>query len=431
MLFWAKKLQLWRKWLLIALLGFASGLPLALTGSTLQAWATEQGLSLMAIGALSFVGQAYAFKLLWAPVVDRAPFLIFRGLRRSWLIGCQCGIALGLALMAICHLPEQFTLLVFFAIIIAIFSATFDTVFDAFRIEYLAKQEYGLGNAVYITAYRIAMLVSGGLAMVAAAYFSWRVVYLFMALLALLGAWVSGFVPESSGANNKLKSSFARLAELWAEVPRHSLRGVITSLYTLAERFIPRFVWVMAFIVLYKFGEAFGTALSTSFLLRVGHFSLTQIGFTYKTCGLLATISGGFIGAIAYRYIRLKYLLIIFGLCQALSMAWYIPIALGQHSLVLMMTAVIFEAGCAGMATTVFVCFLMRLCTSTYVASQFALLAAAAAIGRIVTGPMAAGLIERIGWVDYFYVSMLICLPALLIIPILWRHPVFEEKSGV
>ena len=407
--------------ILIALLGFASGLPLALTSSTLQAWATELGLPLMSIGALSFVAQAYAFKFLWAPLVDRAPLPPFSGRRRSWLMGCQASIAICLALMAVCQMPQQFHLVIVLAILVAIFSATFDTSFDAFRIEYLAKKDYGLGNAVYITAYRIAMLVSGGLAMVAAAYYGWRVVYASMALLALLGVGVSACVPVVPGMPGAKTASKSR----GALFPKGFS---FLALYPLAERFIPRCGWVLGFIVLYKFGEAFGTALSTTFLLRVGHFSLVQIGFTYKTCGLVATIGGGFIGAIAYRYGSLKYLLLIFGLLQAVSLAWYIPIAAGNHALALMMTAVIFEAGCAGMATTVFVSFLMRLCHKEYVATQFALLAALAAVGRIVTGPLAAWVIEQVGWVHYYFLSILICLPALGIVMILWHHPVFNVQ---
>lgn len=415
--------------ILIAFLGFASGLPLALTSSTLQAWATEVGLPLMSIGALSFVGQAYAFKMFWAPFVDRTPLPVFRGLRRGWLIWCQLGIALGLALMAICPLPAQFALVIGLAIMIAIFSATFDTVFDAFRIEYLAKKDYGLGNAVYITAYRIAMLVSGGLAMVAAAYYGWRWVYGVMALLALVNAGISCWVPETVRVATPTQSLTHKLKSALTLEANQSPLHIIVKLYALAERFIPRCFWVLSFIVLYKFGEAFGTALSTSFLLRVGHFSLVQIGLTYKTSGLAATIGGGFIGAIAYRYISLRVLLLVFGLAQALSLAWYIPIAAGHHTVVLMMAAIIFEAGCAGMATTVFVSFLMRLCHGNYVATQFALLAALAAIGRIVTGPLAAWVIAQLGWVNYYYSSIAICLPALGIIVVLWRHPVFHDAT--
>ncbi len=412
--------------LLIALLGFASGLPLALTGGTLQAWATEQGLSLMAIGALSFVGQAYACKVLWAPLVDQRPLPFIRGLRRSWLVWCQLGIALSLALIATCHLPQQFEFIIILAIIVAIFSATFDTVFDAFRIEYIAQKDYGFANAVYISSYRIAMLVSGGLALVAASYYGWRVVYGAMALLALFGAAISYAVPAAL-PDPTVKTSPA----LWLRL--NALLNTKRPLFTWSQmlnRFIPRFGWVIAFIFLYKFGEAFGTALSTSFLLRIGHFSLIQIGFTYKTCGLLATLSGGFLGAIAYRYGSLRYLLLIFGMLQAISIAWYIPIAAGHHKLLFMMLAVICEAGFAGMATTVFVCFMMRLCHKDYVATQFALLAALAALGRIVTGPLAAWVIQRVGWVDYYYLSMLICIPALAIIPILWQHPVFKSQNG-
>lgn len=386
------------KFLLIALLGFASGLPLALTGSTLQAWSTDAGLSLMTIGTLSLVAQAYAFKFLWAPLTDRVALPLVSGLRRGWLLWCQVALALGLAAMALCPMPQQFVLMVMLAALVALFSATYDTVFDAFRIEYFDQKDYGLANAVYVTAYRTAMLVSGGLAMVAAAYLGWRWVYGAMAGLALCSAAVCCWVPI-----------VPRSATV--QGPQH---GWIEGYRRLFKT--PQLAWILVFIVLYKFGEAFGTALSTSFLLRVGHFSLVQIGFTYKTCGLAATLSGSFIGAFAYRYGRLKDLLLLFGLLQAASLAFYLPIAAGQHTMAWMITAVVAEAGCAGMATTVFVAFLMRLCDKNHVATQFAVLAALSSIGRIVTGPLAAFVIDHVGWWNYYWLAMLICVPALLIL---------------
>lgn len=404
------------KFFLIALLGFASGLPLALTSSTLQAWSTQLGLSLMSIGALSLVSQAYVFKFLWAPLTDRITLPGISGRRRSWLVWCQLGISAGLAVMAICPLPQAYQTLVLLAATVAFFSASFDTAFDAFRIEYLAKRDYGLGNAIYVTAYRIAMLVSGGLAMVAAAYYGWRMVYSLMAFLALLSALVSSFVPVMKAPSQSLSTAMAF---------KKDRKWTLGSLHQAAERFIPNYIWVLAFIFLYKFGESFGTALSTSFLLRVGHFSLVQIGFSYKTCGLLATIGGSFVGAIVYRRSRLLPCLLLFGVLQAVSLAWYIPIAMGHHTMALMLTAVTFEAGCAGMATTVFVGFMMRLCQQEFVATQFALLAALASVGRVVTGPLAAWLIDKVGWTNYYGVAILICMPALLLLIKLRRHPVF------
>jgi PAT family beta-lactamase induction signal transducer AmpG len=402
------------KFLLIALLGFASGLPLALTGSTLQAWSTQLGLSLMGIGALSLVSQAYVFKFLWAPVFDRFSFPGISGLRRSWLVVCQLAIGIGLAIMALCPLPSSFQLWVLVAASVAFFSANFDTVFDAFRIEYLSNSDYGLGNAIYVTAYRIAMLVSGGLALVAAAYYGWRWVYAVMAVLALLSALVCTRVPVVTGTPLSVVQPKSWSLKRWRSIGQN-----VTLDY----------LWLLAFILLYKFGEAFGTALSTTFLLRVGHYSLVQIGFSYKTCGLLATIGGSFIGAVLYKRCRLWPLLIGLGILQGASLAWYIPIALGQHGLSWMITAVSFEAATAGMATTAFVGFMMRLCQGELVASRFAVLSALASVGRVITGPLAAWLIDHAGWVHYYQVSMLSCLPALAILWRVRRHGVFKHQA--
>lgn len=411
------------------------------------------GLSLMAIGALSLVSQAYVFKFLWSPCLDRYSFFPFAGLRRSWLIACQAMIALGLVAMALCPLPQHYGWLVGLAVMVAFFSATFDTAFDAFRIEYLSKQDYGLGNAVYVTAYRTAMLVSGGLAMVAAAYYGWRVVYIAMAVFAALAAMVSMFVPdrvkEKQTATNwswtktkkMLPSSwewlFIAVAAVFYKV--HVVLSLTLILAFILRKWgwqyaqnmrqaIPHLMWILLFVFLYKFGEAFGTALSTSFLLRIGHYSLVQIGFAYKSCALLATIAGSFLGGYLYRSFRLNTLLLSFGLLQAACLVWYIPIAMGHHSLWLMITAVSSEAGTAGMATAAFVSFLMRLCQHQHVASQFALFSALASAGRVVTGPMAAWVIDQVGWVHYYQWAMVICLPALAVLLKLWRHPVFTNE---
>lgn len=404
------------KFLLIALLGFASGLPLALTGSTLQAWSTQLGMSLMGIGALSLVSQAYVFKFLWAPVFDEFSFPGISGLRRSWLVVCQLAISLGLAIMALCPLPSCFQLWVLVAASVAFFSANFDTVFDAFRIEYLSKSDYGLGNAMYVTAYRMAMLVSGGLALVAAAHYGWRWVYAVMAFLALLSALVCTRVPVLTRAPLSVVQPKSWSLKRWRQI---------------GQNLTLDYLWLLAFILLYKFGEAFGTALSTSFLLRVGHYSLVQIGFSYKTCGLLATIGGSFIGAVLYKRCRLWPLLMGLGVLQGASLAWYIPIAVGYHGLGWMITAVSFEAATAGMATTAFVGFMMRLCQGELVASRFAVLSALASVGRVITGPLAAWLIEHAGWVHYYQVSMLSCLPALAILWRVRRHGVFRERRNL
>ena len=139
-------------------LGFASGLPLALTGGTLQAWATVEQVSLQEIGFLTLVGTAYTLKFLWAPVIDRyaPPFL---GRRRGWMLIMQILLALGMMAMGLMSPGQSLLPLALLAVAVAFCSATQDIAFDAYRSDVLKKEERGAGAALSVLGYRLAMLV--------------------------------------------------------------------------------------------------------------------------------------------------------------------------------------------------------------------------------------------------------------------------------
>ena len=163
-----------RKILVLLLLGFSSGLPLALTGATLQAWLTVKGIDLTTIGLFALVGQPYTYKFLWAPLMDRyrIPFL---GRRRGWLVVTQLALLGTIALMGALSPQSSPWLLAGLALGVAFLSASQDIVFDAYRTDILGAEERGAGAAVSVFGYRIAMLVSGGLALILAdGWLGWR-----------------------------------------------------------------------------------------------------------------------------------------------------------------------------------------------------------------------------------------------------------------
>src|SRR3990167_6576234 len=154
-----------RRLVTILLMGFSSGLPLGLITSTLQAWYTVSGVSLVTIGWLSLVGQPYAYKFFWAPLLDRwAPLNL--GRRRSWILLMQLGLAVTLAVMAFMNPVKAPVFLAFLALCVALFSSTQDTAIDAYRTELLSDQERGLGVSVNTIAYRVAMIVSSAVALI-------------------------------------------------------------------------------------------------------------------------------------------------------------------------------------------------------------------------------------------------------------------------
>src|ERR1043166_3966501 len=179
----------------VLLLGFSSGLPLSMTGSTLQAWLTVAGVDIKTIAWFSWIGVPYLLKFLGAPLMDRfvPPFL---GRRRGWMLGTQLGLLLGLVGMGLTA-PDQSLLLVgTLALWVAFLSASQDIVIDAYRADVLRPPERGMGAAVSVFGYRIAMLVAGGLALIVADAVGWRGCYLFIAALMLVGMAASLRAPE-------------------------------------------------------------------------------------------------------------------------------------------------------------------------------------------------------------------------------------------
>ncbi|MEN9368384.1 MAG: MFS transporter [Sphaerotilus natans] len=210
----------WRLWRLAAvlMLGFASGLPLALTGQAMQAWLSLEGIDVATIGFLSLVGLPYTFKFLWAPLMDRfdPPWL---GRRRGWLVLTQLLLAGALLLMAGTSPKESMRLYALLAVAIAFLSASQDVVIDAYRTDLLPAPERGLGASLSVLGYRLAMILSGGIALIwtdpvnagGPAGWTWPEVYRLMALLMVAAAGVSALLlprlprlerPESVARND-------------------------------------------------------------------------------------------------------------------------------------------------------------------------------------------------------------------------------------
>lgn len=384
-------------------LGFASGLPLALTGGTLQAWATVEQVSLQEIGFLTLVGTAYTLKFLWAPVIDRySPG--FLGRRRGWMLITQLLLALGLFVMGQLSPATSLGALAIMAVLVAFLSATQDIAFDAYRTDVLESQERGAGAALSVLGYRVAMLVSGGLALIIAdQWLGWSNMYTLMGGLMLL----------------------TMLATFWAPEPAHpgeapkTLEAAVTA--PLGEFFRRPEAWtLLLLIVLYKLGDAFAGALSTTFLIRGAGFSPTEVGTVNKILGLTATIAGALFGGALMARLGLFKSLMLFGLLQAVSNLGYWVIAVGPQSVWLMAAGVSLENLCGGMGTAAFVALLMGLCRQEFSATQFALLSALSAVGRTyLAGPLTPPLVEMLGWPGFFLVTVLIALPGIWL---LWRR---------
>ena len=400
----ASKLYTSRRVAPLLALGFASGLPLALTGGTLQAWATIEQVSLQEIGFLTLVGTAYTLKFLWAPLVDRyaPPWL---GRRRGWMVLMQVLLALGMLAMG-CLSPGQSLLpLALLAVFVAFCSATQDIAFDAYRSDVLRKDERGAGAALSVLGYRLAMLVSGGLALIMAdQWLGWGATYMLMGALMLLMALASFWAPEP---------------EVPTQTPRSLQQAVLEPFREFFGR--PEAVTVLVLIVLYKLGDAFAGALSTTFLIRAAGYTATEVGTVNKLLGLAATIVGALAGGALMARLGLYRSLMLFGLLQAVSNLGFWVISVGPHNVWLMAAGVGIENLCGGMGTAAFVALLMGLCNQQFSATQFALLSALTAVGRTyLAGPLTPQLVQYAGWPTFFLLTVLIALPGLWLLH--WRR---------
>ena len=350
-----------RKILVLLLLGFSSGLPLALTGGTLQAWLTVKGVDLTTIGLFALVGQPYTYKFLWAPLMDRYSIPLL-GRRRGWLVVTQLALLGAIAWMGTLSPNDSPWLLAGLALAVAFLSASQDIVFDAYRTDILGADERGAGAAVSVFGYRIAMLVSGGLALILAdGWLGWTGTYWLMAALMLVGV-VTVWVAEEPAAPPRAP---------------HTLEQAVRE--PLVELFARDGAWLLlVLIVLYKLGDAFAGSLSTAFLLRGPGFSLTEVGLVNKWLGVGATILGALAGGALMARLRLYRALLLFGVLQAVTNLSYLLLALAGKSYALMIAAVAAENLCGGMGTAAFVALLMAMCDRRHSATQYALLSALA-----------------------------------------------------
>ncbi|GAP64758.1 AmpG-related permease [Mizugakiibacter sediminis] len=401
----------WRL-LSVGLLGFSSGLPLALSGSTLQAWFTTAGLSLKAIGWITLVGQAYVFKFLWAPLLDRLP-LPFLGRRRGWILSMQLLCAAALVGMSL-HTPQDAAAtLAFIAVLLAFASATQDIAYDAHRTDLLPPAERGWGTALAQGGYRLAMLVSGALALILADHLGWALVYRLMAALMLGAALVTMLSPDAP--DERPTRSFAE--------------AVALPFVDFFRRYGALALGWLALMVLYKLCDAFALSLSTTFLLRVPQFSLTEIGTVSKTFGLVAGLLGALAGGWAVTRMRLYRALIVLGIAQALVNLGYIWLVHSGPNLAAMAAVVSAEYFFSGLGSTAFVVLLTALCNVRFSATQYALLSSLSAVGRVFLGPIAAWLVPQVGWSLFFVITALSALPGLALVWAL-RGPIMAAEQS-
>jgi PAT family beta-lactamase induction signal transducer AmpG len=381
-------------------LGFASGLPLALTSGTLQAWLAVAGVDLKTIGIFTLVGLPYTLKFLWAPVMDRVvpPWL---GRRRGWMLIAQIAVAIGLAVMGLTGPGIRPDWLGAVAFTVAFMSASLDIVFDAYRTDLLLPPERGFGAAVWVNGYRFALLLASAGALILADAIGWQATYLFLAALMGLGVVTILFSPDPP---------------MIGETPVSLAEAVGLPLRELFAR--PGIYGLLGLIVLYKVGDAIAGSLQTAFFIGGLEFSAGEVGYV-KGIGLAATLLGALAGGLGMAKLGLVRSLLLFGILQALSNLSFMVLAWVGKSYVGLTASIIVENVTGGMGTAAFVALVMSLCDHRYTATQFALLSSLEALGRVFSGRPSAELVGLVGWAQFFFISFVLALPGIWLV---WRY---------
>jgi PAT family beta-lactamase induction signal transducer AmpG len=389
-----------RRMAVLFVLGFSSGLPLMLTGQTLQAWLTDRSVSLARIAALSLVGLAYTFKFAWAPLLDRFQLPVL-GRRRGWVLAFQLGLVVAIAAMSLLDPARDLTAVVAVAIAIAVLSASQDVVLDAYMTDVLAPHERAAGASVNVVGYRIAMYASSSLAFVMADHVVWPAIWLTMAALMALALAGTAIAEEPAVA---------------ARPPRTIAQSFVMPVADFWRRYRGGAITVLGFAASYRFGDYFAQALVIAFLRRGAGFDFTEIAVAFKLIGFAGIVVGGALsGALVARF-GMRRMLLAFGALSAATHLLYVWLAVAGKSIPVFCIAVACDATANAMVAAVFVGFLMSVCSPAVSATQFALLTSLTSVGQRVFGPLAGRVVDAIGWPGYFAVCAVMVLPGLALV---------------
>ncbi len=384
--------------LVAILMGFASGLPLLLTGSVLQAWLKDGGVDLASIGLFALVGLPYTLKFLWSPLFDRYLPPLF-GRRRGWIMVTQTGLVAALILLSMSQPAAHDLLWVSVAaLLVAFFSASQDIVVDAYRRESLADDELGLGSALYVNGYRVGMLLAGGGGLILADWISFETMYQVMATAMVACMVVTLLAPEPPLPEGR---------------PTTLVNAVILPF---RDFFARDGAWLaLAFVLFYKLGDTMASAMTTPFYLDLG-YSKTEIGTVVKLFGFWATIAGGTLGGLWILRVGLNRALWWFGLGQMLSTLGFVVLAGVVPSIAALAAVVAVENLTAGLGTAAFVGFMASLTDRRFTATQYALLSSLMGVPRVLASAPTGWLAQWLGWPGFFLMCTLIAIPGLLLL---------------
>ncbi len=390
-----------RPMLTCCLLGFASGLPLYVLLTLLQVWLRREGVGLAELGLITGLVQwPYSIKFLWAPLLDalRLPFL---GPRRGWMLVMQLGLLGAIAAMGLAQPSVSLSSVSAIAVVVSLFSATQDIAINSYTRELLRDHELGLGNSLSVQTYRLSQLVIS-LGLIVSGSVPWSAVFAMVAAFMAVGILGTLIAPSIDTGEQKRPSTY--FAALWGAFMEFvSRKGVASAGATLA------------FMFLYKFGDATATALLNAFYVDVG-FSNEQIGAVAKVVGLVSTVAGGLGGGLIMVRTGINRALWIFGFVQLASILGFTVLLSTGPDLIALGVVVAFEYLGVGLGSAAFVAFMAQTASRRFAATQMALFTGLIGLPRMIATSSAGYLVEQLGYRNFFYLCALFAIPGMVLL---------------
>ena len=377
------------------LLGFSSGLPIMLVGSTFTIWYTKYNISVESIGLLSLITFPYTIKFLWSPIIDRYALPFFNR-RKSWIFLTQILLIFFIFLLSILQPNQHPFIIALVGLFVSIASATQDIAFNAYQVEVLDENERAIGASISSLGYRLAMFCMSTIILFIVAASNWHIAFLIMSSFMLIGIIGTLIAP-----NQKI-------------IIHHPSSIQDAVIMPFKEFFSRDTLWACLFIIfitiVYKLGDSLAFALNSVFFLKGLNFSLVDIAIAYKTSSLIFSLTGLVVGGLIVKKIGIYRGFLWFSLLMACANLMYLLLALVGKSYGLMVLSVAVEYFVGSMGSAVLIAFLLSLCNKEFSATQFALFSSIDSIGRVFIGPFAGWTAGTLGWAWLFFFSFLIGL---------------------
>jgi MFS transporter, PAT family, beta-lactamase induction signal transducer AmpG len=388
--------------------GFGSGLPFLLVGGTLSTWLRDTGVALSAIGLVSYASFFYVLKFLWAPLIDRYP-LPFLGRRKGWLATSQLILICALAGMALLGPSSSLLIFVVLAALVAFAGATQDIVVDAYRIEIAPATSQAALAATYILGYRLALILSGALALYVAELIGWTNAYLMMAACMLL-PFIAGLLSKEPDATQALSIREIHLRDAFIKPFQEffTRNGVLLALA------------LLAFVGLFKLPDQMIGVLAGPFYLDSG-YTKADIATVSKLYGVWIGIAGAFLGGVCVAAFSIKRMLVIAAIAVSVSNLSFLLMALHPSEAWAFFAAISADNVSQGFAGVVLVAFMSSLTDRNFTATQYALLASLANLPGKFIGGVSGFIVEATSYSTFFVLSTFSVIPTLLLLAWLWN----------